>query len=163
MDGDSTRRNILSAARVAEGPFEAHGKPRRGAILVVILVCFVVAATLFVLLARWGFAEHRAAETRYWDLQAQWLAEAGLERAAARFAADANYTGETWAISANDLAGNSSGVVRINVEKDANRPNRRRVSVEADYPDDPAHRCRWQQQIVVDRREPTSRHGAKTP
>ena len=106
-----------------------------------------------------GAGGARAADTRYWDLQAQWLAEAGVERAAARLSADANYRGETWTISAKELAGANDGAVRINVEKDAGRANRRRVSVEADYPDDPVHRCRWQKQIVLDRREPTSRQG----
>ena len=89
----------------------------RGAILVVIIVCFVVAATLFVLLARSAVAERRAAETRYWSLQAQWLGEAALERAAARLATDPKYDGETWTVPAEEFAGNQGGVVKIGVEE----------------------------------------------
>jgi hypothetical protein len=123
---------------------------RRGAILVVILVCFVIAATLFVLLARSAISQRRAGETRYWSLQAQWLGEAALERAAARSAADDKYDGETWKIPAAELAGNQAGVVKIEVEKDTDHPGRRFVRVEAFYPDDPVHRSRWEKQIVME-------------
>ena len=123
-------------------------KNRRGTILVVILVCFVVASVVFTLLLKSVAAERRAMETRLWSAQAQWLAEAALERAAARLAADANYTGETWTIPAEELDGNS-GVARIRVEAIADRPGHRQVSVEADYPDDPQHRSRCTKQIEM--------------
>jgi hypothetical protein len=46
------------------------------------------------------------------------------------------------------LAGRRGGVVRIHI---ANRDAKSRlVRVEADYPDDPVHRHRWTQQIIVD-------------
>jgi Tfp pilus assembly protein PilX len=127
--------------------------PRRGAVLVVIIVCFVVAATLFVLLATSAVAERRAAETRQWSLQAQWLAEAALERAAARLDKDAKYEGETWTVPAAQLGGNHGGVVNIGLDSsDTDHPQRRLVRVEAYYPDDPVHRCRWEKQVVMERR-----------
>jgi hypothetical protein len=125
--------------------------PRRGAILVVIIVCFALAATLFVLLAGSAVAERRAAETRYWSLQAQWLAEAALERAAARLATDAKYDGETWTVPAEQLGGNRPGVVKIGIDRsDVDHPGRRLVRVEAHYPDDPKHRCRWEKQVAME-------------
>ena len=127
--------------------------PRRGAILVVIIVCFVVAATLFVLLARSAVSQRRAAETHYWNLQAQWLGEAALERAAARLATDAKYKGETWTTAAKEFTGNRGGTVKIRVEKDADHPGRRFVRVEAFYPDDPVHCCRWEKQVVMEPKE----------
>jgi type II secretory pathway component PulK len=123
-------------------------KNRRGTILVVILVCFIVAATIFTLLVKSAVSERKTMETHLWSAQAQWLAEAALERAAARLAADANYTGETWTIPAEELDGNS-GVAKIRVEAIADKPGRKQVSVEADYPDDPQHRSRCAKQIEM--------------
>jgi hypothetical protein len=123
---------------------------RRGAILVVILVCFVIAATLFVLLAQSAVSERRAAETRYWHLQAQWLGEAALERTAARLATDPEYDGETWTIPATEFAGNQDGTVIIQLEKDSDHPGRHLVRVEAFYPNDPVHCSRWEKQIVME-------------
>ena len=83
-------------------------------------------------------------------MQAQWLAEAGVERAVARLAANADYAGETWNIPAEELAGGEAAVVRIHAETIADQPDRRAIHVEADYPDDPQHRCRKIKQIVAD-------------
>ena len=117
----------------------------------------MVATALFVLVVRQAFAERRAIEMSCSGLQALWLAEAGVERAAARLAADPKYAGETWTISAAELAGGDGAVVRIEVKAIADRPERRSVRVEADYPDAPEHRCRQVKQIVVDRDEIRSR------
>ena len=123
---------------------------RRGAILIVVLVCMAVAAVLFVVLARQAATEHHVTQSRQWAVQAQWLAEAGVERAAARLAANADYTGETWNISPDELAGHNAAVVRIRAETIAGDSDRRIVHVEADYPDDPQHRSRQIKQISVD-------------
>ena len=89
---------------------------------------------MFVLVVRQALAERRAIEMSRSGLQALWLAEAGLERAAARLAADPKYAGETWTISAAELAAGDGAVVRIEVKAIADRPERRSVRVEADYP-----------------------------
>jgi type II secretory pathway component PulK len=123
---------------------------RRGAILIVALVCLAVASVLFVVLAKQATVEHRAAETRQWAVQAGWLAEAGVERAVARLAADAAYTGETWNVAAEELAGRNSAAVKIRIETIDDQPDRRIVRVEADYPDDPQYRARQLKQIAVD-------------
>ena len=125
------------------------GAVRRGAVLVVVLVCLAVAAAMFVVLVKLAATGRQSMQTQCWRMQAQWLAESGLERAAARLAADAKYTNETWTLAAEELGGDA-GVVRIRTEAVADQPNRRLVSVEADYPDDPQHRVRCNKQIVVD-------------
>ncbi len=133
---------------------------RSGAILVVVLVCLAVAATLSVVVVRQIAAERRAVQMNYRSLQAVWLAEGGIERAVARLAADPKYAGETWPIAAKELAADDSAVVRIQVETIAGHPERRSLRIEADYADAPAYRCRKVKQILVDRhailpRQPT--------
>jgi hypothetical protein len=139
----------------------ASRRGRRGAVLVVILVCFAVAAALFVLIARQTVLARRGAEKQLWTAQARWVAEAALERAAARLMADASYAGETWTIPAAELSGADSAVARIHVERVADRPNRRLVRVEADYPDAPVHRSRWKTQITVDRPAASAKKSAE--
>jgi Tfp pilus assembly protein PilX len=138
-------------------------RQQRGAILVVVLVCLAVATALSVVVVRQTTAEHQAAQTNHRHLQALWLTEAGVERATARVIADSAYTGETWTISAKELAGDDNGVVRIQVQTIAGQPERRSVRVEADYPNAPAYRCRQVKQIVVDRDAILSRQQTKAP
>lgn len=143
---------------------------QRGAILIVVLVCLAVAAAISVTVVRQIAAERQAVQMNYRSVQALWLAEAGLERAAARLAADPKYNGETWAIPAMELVADEgkrgqspsagTAVVKIQVETIADQPERRSVRVEADYSDAPERRCRQIKQIVVDRdailaRQPT--------
>jgi hypothetical protein len=137
-------------------------KNRRGVILVVVIVCLTVAAAIFVLLVQRVAEERRALDGSQRALQAQWLAEAGIERAAARLVADPKYAGETWAIAAVELAATEGAVVRIQVKTVADRPERRSVRVEADYPDAPERRCRQVKQILVDRDDMVSRRQANT-
>jgi len=129
--------------------------------LIVILVCFTVAAAIFALVARQAIVARRAAEKQFWIAQAQWVAEASLERAAARLAADASYAGETWTIPAAELSGEDGAVARIRVEGVADRPNRRLVRVEADYPNAPVHRSRWATQVMIDRPAPPAKKDAQ--
>ena len=64
---------------------------RRGAVLLVALVAIAVASVVFTSLLRLSVAERRRVQTEAWQVQAAWLAESGLERAAARLDADAAY------------------------------------------------------------------------
>ena len=91
----------------------------------------------------------QAMQTESWRLQAAWLAESGLERAARQLQLDAEYAGETWTIAEEALAGGEAGVVEIEVEEIAGRPDRRLVRVRADYPDHPRHRARQSKHAVV--------------
>ncbi len=153
--GKPARRQDLLLGRPHPSPLpkgEGTRTSRRGAILLVILVCFTLAAAMFVVLARLAVLARNAQQTQHWSVQSQWLAEAGLERAAARLAGQPGYSGETWAIPAGQLAGREGGIVRIRVEGLAGPPARRRVAVEADYPDDPVHRSRCKKEITLEER-----------
>ena len=134
---------------------------RRGAVLVVVLVCLAMATAMSLVVVRQIAAERRAAQMNQRSLQALWLAEAGVERAAARLAADPKYAGETWLIPAKELAAGDGAVVRIEVETIAGRPQRRSVRVEADYADAADCHSRQVKQIVVDRDAILSRQPTK--
>ena len=122
---------------------------RRGAVLVMVLVCMMVALVILTSLVKLAAAGRRMTDRQAWQVQASWLAESGLERAAWRLAADADYAGETWTLSADQMAAADAAVVRIEVETIPEQPNRRLVRVRADYPDHPQHRARQTKQAVV--------------
>ena len=123
---------------------------RRGVVLLVGIVCLAVASVVFLSLLRLSIAERRRVDTEAWQLQAAWLAESGLERAAARLAVDPGYQGETWSLSADALGTQYDAAVRIQVENVPDRPHRRTLRVEADYPDHPQRRARYSKQIPIE-------------
>ncbi|MCR4413480.1 MAG: hypothetical protein NUV77_13750 [Thermoguttaceae bacterium] len=122
---------------------------QRGVVLVAVLACVGLAGLLMLSVAR--LAATRRIEVRQVGraLQARWLAESALDRAAARLAADPGYTGETWTVSPDALGGDEGGSVRIEVLAIADQPARRRVRVQADYPDDPTSRIRVSKEITI--------------
>lgn len=128
------------------GPRGRH----RGAALVIALVAMTIVAAVLVLLARQSVIERRGLQRDSWQAQAAWLAESALDRAAARLAADRDYAGETWNLSADDLGTGRAAVVTIDVQEVENEAGRRVVRVRADYPDDPQQRVRQTEQIVVE-------------
>ncbi len=106
--------------------------PRRGAALVMAMVALLVVTLVAGALVRSLVASHRQSHRYADELQAQWLAEAGLARAAAKLQADANYPGEVWNVPLGDNSDSAdSGQVTISV-KDTTK----RITVEAVYPTD---------------------------
>jgi hypothetical protein len=126
---------------------------RRGSITVAVLVCLLVITVIAAGLLRQVQSQRALLKDEERRLQAEWLAESGLERAAVRLHDDPAYRGETWAITAGELGGPASGVVSIKIEPipggAESNSNQRRVTAQADYPVDPPHRVRTRKQVVV--------------
>ncbi len=122
---------------------------RRGAVLIVAIVCVIVGSAVFLSILKMTAVGRNVLQSESRRIQAAWLAESGLQRAAARLAADADYAGETWNVSAAQLSSTDPAKVRIDVEPVAEHAHRRLVRVRADYPDDPHYRVRYAKQTVV--------------
>jgi Tfp pilus assembly protein PilX len=123
---------------------------RRGMILILILACLAIAAALLIVGVKLALSNHRFTRTFGWSIQAQCLAESGLERAAAQLAADADYSGETWKIPADNLGGADAGIVTIEVKPVTGQTNRRLVKVQSDFPDDPQDRVRYSKELTLE-------------
>jgi hypothetical protein len=133
---------------------------RRGLTAVAVLVCLVVVTLVSGVLLKVGLAHRDQVRSQEHRLQAEWLAQSGLERALARLAADRGYEGETWKLTHHDLglAGSPDGeqgpaaVVTIKVEL-AGSPGaseQKLIKVQADYPPDLPQRSRHSTQILVE-------------
>jgi len=145
-------RRQQAGNRLGATPATVDARPvrRRGAVLLVAVVSIAVASVIFLSVLRLSVAQRNRAEAQAWQVQAAWLAESALERAAARLADDPDYQGETWSLSADDLGTRHGAVVTIRAETILERKQRRLIRVQADYPDRPQRRARRSKQIVVE-------------
>lgn len=134
---------------------------RRGSVSVVVLVCLVLVTAIAGALLRVGLAERARLAGEERRLQAGWLAESALERAAARLAASrGEYRGETWDLSSDELGGPVPGRVSIAIEPVDKDSRRRRIRVQADYPREATLRARVTRVATVDVGD---RAGEETP
>ncbi len=130
-----------------------NGSPhtrRRGAVLIGAMVCLVLVSMLLGSLLRLAVTHRRQVRRQQDYLQAEWLAESAMERAASRLAADSDYPGESWNIAADELGGPHSGFVKISVQKPDQRPNQRIVAVEAIYPSGVVYFAKRTKQVTVE-------------
>jgi type II secretory pathway pseudopilin PulG len=136
-------------------------KPRRrGLTAVAVLVCLIVIAIISGALLKVGIAHRDQVRSQEHKLQAEWLAQSGIDRALARLAAKPDYTGETWELATGDLdlpAASSpqtapAAVVVIKVERPPGPrgSEARLIKVQADYPPDLPRRVRHSLQILVE-------------
>jgi Tfp pilus assembly protein PilV len=131
------------------GPYRSRKEPSRGFALLMILVCLMIASAMLASIFKSTIAMQRFTQSREWRIQAEWLVESGVERAAAKLAENTQYQGETWLLSADQLGGDNEALVFIEVTADPGQPRRRLVSVRADYPNHPLHRASLNKQVPV--------------
>ena len=98
---------------------------RRGAALVMAMVALLVVTLMSAALVQSLVTGQRQSRRYADELQAQWLADAGLERAAVQLARDAQYRGEMWQTE----IGGELGSVTIAVD-----PETKKIVAEAVYP-----------------------------
>lgn len=120
---------------------------RQGTALIIAMICLLLASALTVSLVQVAVLQREQVLRDEWQLQAEWLAESALDRAAARLVADPEYAGETWR---PQLPGEAEplGRVEIAVER-GDEPGRVQVTAVADVPDDPDERARVRKSVSV--------------
>ena len=121
----------------------------RGAALIVVLIGMAVATTIFLSVLKLIAVQRQSVELQTRQIQASWLAESAVQRAAARLSAEASYRGETWNISAQDMGGRDDATITICVDAVSGRPDRRTIHVEADCPTDPRQRARQGRDVLI--------------
>ena len=109
-------------------------RSRRGAILVVALICLTLSTLLLGSLLKSAILHRKQMRYEEYRLQAEWLAESGLERTADRLAENADYPGESWRIDADQFNGQHAALVTINIDRPKDRPGIRIAKIVATYP-----------------------------
>ena len=101
----------------------AHRRSRTASILVCVLVCLAVATALVTATLQSALRARRDVRAQRQLRQTELLLEGGVQRAAQRLSANADYTGETWDLAAESVPGYDSAQIKITVS-----------SVDGDWP-----------------------------
>lgn len=126
-------------------------RKRRGGGLVVALVTLLVVASIMGSIMHALLTELRQTRQTAIEVQAQWLADAGVERATARLLKEPNYVGETWKVELPSNAinpGSRTGNVEIRVATD-NDKNSAEIKVHANFPNDSPRRVASERLVSV--------------
>lgn len=124
--------------RSNERDIDDRSPPRRGAALVVALICVLVVTMVSAVLVRTALVQREQLERDAWLLQADWLAASAHERSLALLASQADYAGETWLPTTAD--GRALGRVVVEIAESGDPGRELRVTV--DVPDHPVERVR---------------------
>jgi type II secretory pathway component PulK len=120
---------------------------RSGAVIVIAMICLLLSSVLAVSLVKLALAHREQIDRDVWQLQAEWLAEAGLDRAAARLHSEADYRGEVWA---PDLTGALPHAARIEISVEPrDGDGATAITVVSDYPDDAHERVRVRKSTIL--------------
>ena len=122
---------------------------RRGMTSVVALVALFVILLIGGALLKLSQGRRTNLRLEERSLQAELLAESGIELGWAKLRQKADYPGETWKIAAGELGGRGAGVVSIRVEPVPNQPERRRIVATADYPAESEFRTRMTRESII--------------
>jgi len=106
---------------------------RRGAILVAAIVLLLIVTLVTAAIVRRTLLAQRQLRAHQRQLQVLFLVDAGEELALRRIAASPEYPGETW--RARPAGATDSAAVTIRVESIPEAPSRRRLVVEAAFPE----------------------------
>jgi len=123
---------------------------RRGSLMIILMICLLLLSVLGGSLVRIGMTQRKQARRESDRLQAIWLAESGVERAAAMLRQDSAYTGEEWTLDKDQITGQFGGDVEIKVKSDASNTNRRIITVTATYPVNTVQQTRSSKAVSID-------------
>ena len=118
------------------------------------LVLFAVIATLFVVMllcssvVRSLLVDRQQSRLGEQRQQALWLVESAVQRARHQLVNVAEYDGESWFVTAEELNSSSSGAATIRVTEVPNTPTKL-VRVEASYPQQSIHRTTLTHEFIV--------------
>jgi len=128
---------------------------RRGAVTIVVLLATLIVFSIGLTMLETTLRERERTLQFEQRQQSTWLAESGIERAAAKLQSNPEYSGETWTLDKEELGGSDEGTVTIKVVPEDNS-DRRIVTVVADYPNDPHQLIRTSRKIFVDVPQPST-------
>ncbi len=105
---------------------------QRGILIFTILGCLTLVAMLAGVWLRLLALERQQVRTQQNVLQIEYLAESGLNRATTRLTTNAEYDGETWELSPENIGLATPAKVMITVQRDDGNPQVRAITVTAE-------------------------------
>ncbi len=105
-----------------------------GVALLLVILCMIIITTMIGAMLRHVTLANRQMKQRMYQIQATWLVESGVERAVFAIQQDADYSQETWRVTAEELDGQYAGQVEIRVHSETDDDSLVAVDVLAIYP-----------------------------
>ncbi|MCY2965285.1 MAG: hypothetical protein NT069_16910 [Planctomycetota bacterium] len=102
--------------------------------LVVVMVCVAVLSMLTITLVRSVIHSDRQLKLEERTVQADWLAQGGLDRAAARLTTSPDYQGEIWEIAEGEGGLDGAARIEITIAPLADLPEQREATVFVTFP-----------------------------
>jgi len=123
--------------------------PRRGAVLVIVMVCLMLIMLLMASLLKSALMQRRQIIKEQFRVQAEWILESALERAARQRLNDPDYQGEVWQISPVDLGTRYAGSAEIKLKPEGK--DDRLISIEArvHYPENTSFSITRTKKIIL--------------
>ncbi|REJ97208.1 MAG: hypothetical protein DWQ34_02700 [Planctomycetota bacterium] len=122
-------------------------------------MCLLLAGVFAVSMVQHALRQRKQVLRDEWQMQAVWLADSAIDRAASQIRVDDEYAGEVWRPGAGatpasdgDEANGVLGRVEIRVEYETGDDEVRlaRVQAMADVPDDPEERARVRREVTLE-------------
>ncbi len=115
-------------------------RKRSGVAMIVALVCVVVVGALCAAGLVYARTSHRTTQDAFYRIQADWIAQGGMEKAIVALAENPKYRGERWIVSIEEHGEKEPGVAEIKVvPEDNSKPGV--VQVTAQFPADSERRA----------------------
>jgi type II secretory pathway component PulK len=118
-------------------------------VLAAALVEFLIVVAILFAVLQDVVHHHRQLLIGRQQLQAVWLAQAGVDRAVAQLRASPDYRGETWRVPADDLDGFGAAEVQIRLQPIADKSSDLHLTVEAEYPTDSTRRSQQTREATI--------------
>ncbi|HMO86575.1 MAG TPA: hypothetical protein PKC18_16815 [Lacipirellulaceae bacterium] len=132
---------------------QVRRRPRRGAVLFAALACLLIVVSLLGAMLQGTLAQRRQMRTLHQLRQTEQLLAAGVARAQAQLARDADYSGETWSLESDEIVGRGAGQIVIEVGP-SDEAAGSRVHVVAEYPLGGERSIRRSRTLVVTNPQP---------
>ena len=115
-----------------------YPRPRRGAILAIVLVSLLVAAMLGAGLTRTVLIHQQQMSVLTRQQQSYWLAEAAVQRTIRHIDDTSDYAGDTWEVPADVLGDSRTAQVTVTAERHDDQEDLRHIRVAVLLDDDRA-------------------------
>lgn len=124
-------------------------KQRRGTILVFFMLSLAMLTMTAAAMVRVTLLHRGMVRSNELRVQSEWLFQSAIVRAASQLEANADYTGEEWAIAADSLGQSFDAVARISVAAEDDKTKDRSVEISVIYPPDDANRAMVSRSVSI--------------
>ena len=132
------------------------GTKRIGTIVLLPMICLALSLAIIGELLQQTSIELKQLKKGQYHLQANWLADAGAQRAVEKLTSQQKYSGETWRLQPEEIGGKFPGEVIIQIIRSNKNNKFITIRTQASYPANAIQRVRVNRDWTFDRKDSPS-------